>query len=1069
MQALQLLGCLHALLLISLSWRSAVRLTAGTVHRLCAAFLLEWSNLVCTGLILATFSRLNSVGLYFSTSVALGCALEFWLALRKTSPLPAGPKIVEDRGGRFDQLVRWALAATLGFATLASLLICWHFVPNNWDTCTYRFSRVFFYLSQGNLLHFGATFDQRLLYYPLNGVLAYIFLALYQFGAQWMYLVTGLAWIFAGLGIYLAARGLGASHTGSVVAAWLGVMSPNVLAQATATTDEVLAATPILIGVSFGMAWFSTSRRRYAVLAGLGIGLGGGTKLHWTFYWVFVLAAVISLALYLRRKPEARQEFRRRVPDALLAGCVALPLLASFVVCNYMSSGMFMHPGLAEANLNRPFRLDIAREKIRINTAQLFLNPIPDLVPPVRQAERQIAYASFNQFFMKCCFADLVETPKPSRSGYRFTGLVKPDGFSYSEYSVWLGFLPHLLVLAGLVGVFTRKLRLASLAFLASFFFWHATDSVQNLYIDDVAAYYSFPAVIAIAGLAPAWDFATDSRRLSGRLLLAAFFAVFATHLVLGANLLRYGGLRNIMFLSSKPAPPADMHPVDPGVIHAIQSARQIYIPYTHWEVLYWNYMRFNPAARYRTGEDLHAPTSGDAMLLLDDLGDPHYDLVPVRLPKGTVQGLSYLGTADHNVQVFAGNGTPAVRASSGPGYYAVVPFTETVDNQTGAAELKTGRHWSSEASADCCLGLERSDQIEVRYELQSTTSEKQLVHEWLLPGRPDSGLSFKTDDGYDMLVIETRSVKHPDEVVRTVHRLGDQAYVIGGNENIHAGNRPLTVNVPLTVKIPALAPEPYDLKGNHYSVSWLKEQTQFSVINSGKEVQATLELQLATFGKPRTAQLLSAGRVVGVPFPVSHIFWENGAETVRFTVRLMQGENKFVLASKEAPSDLPDGRHVCFLLIGDITAVSTSPALPDKHEENRPLMVKTQALAPEPYDLKGKHYSVNWLKQETQFSVINPGNEAQGTIELQLATFGKPRTAELLSAGRVIGRPFPISHIFWENGAETVRFSVRLEPGENKFVLASKETPSGLPDRRQVCFLLIGDITAVSALSGKS
>ena len=110
----------------------------------------------------------------------------------------------------------------------------------------------------------------------------------------------------------------------------------------------------------------------------------------------------------------------------------------------------------------------------------------------------------------------------------------------------------------------------------------------------------------------------------------------------------------------------------------------------------------------------------------------------------------------------------------------------------------------------------------------------------------------------------------------------------------------------------------------------------------------------------------------------------------------------------------------------------------------------------------------MSWLGKETLFSVTNFGREAQGTLELQLATFGKPHTAELLSAGRLVGGPRPISHVFWENGAEIVRFNVTLAHGENKFVLTSKETPNELPGGRQVCFLLIGNVTAVCNLPGK-
>ena len=41
-----------------------------------------------------------------------------------------------------------------------------------------------------------------------------------------------------------------------------------------------------------------------------------------------------------------------------------------------------------------------------------------------------------------------------------------------------------------------------------------------------------------------------------------------------------------------------------------------IYIPFTRWELLYWNLMRFNPGARYRTGGELTLPSRDTLMLL---------------------------------------------------------------------------------------------------------------------------------------------------------------------------------------------------------------------------------------------------------------------------------------------------------------------------------------------------------------------------------------------------------------------------------------------------------------------
>ena len=308
-----------------------------------------------------------------------------------------------------------------------------------WDSATYRFSRAFFYLAHGNLLDTG-NWDPRLSIYPLNGALLYVFPAIYRFSPKWMSLVTYMAWIFTGLSVYVAARSLRTSRTGSVVAAWLCCMSPSILAQATSTNDELLAAVPILLGLVFAREFWLTSLRRYAMLAGIGIGLGLGTKLHWVFYSVFLGATAIVTTVRAVRSAEFRSRMVRRLPTLIVASIVAASLSTPFMVSNYISSGRITITEFNNLVLNQPFRLSLALEKIRVNTAELFLSPIPDLVPPVDREQRRAAYIAFNRFFMDCCFSDLVETVELSHpGGYVFQGPANPDGYLFYEYT-WLGF-----------------------------------------------------------------------------------------------------------------------------------------------------------------------------------------------------------------------------------------------------------------------------------------------------------------------------------------------------------------------------------------------------------------------------------------------------------------------------------------------------------------------------------------------------------------------------------------------------------------------------------------------------
>jgi hypothetical protein len=397
--------------------------------------------------------------------------------------------------------------------------------------------------------------------------------------------------------------------------------------------------------------------------------------------------------------------------------------------------------------------------------------------------------------------------------------------------------------------------------------------------------------------------------------MLACFFLVIATHMMLATNLLAFGGLRNLKFVTHKPSPPADLHPVDPAVVDAIQSAHQIYIPYAHWEVLYWNFMRFNPAASYRTGLELNSPAS-DLLMLVSTAPEHDVDLLPAKLPAGNVPGLVYVGLASGD-QIFA---TGAHLESKYPSRraYTVIPFTWAFDNASGTRiGVHTGGFRENVQSLACCIGIRPEDGVELRYELQSTRTGRQLDHDWFLPGQSDHGLSLDPIAEYDTLAIETRSVKQPDEIVRTVHRLSSGAYTVGGNEMTYSGNR-----LPLA-SIPTLAPEPYEQGGKRYTVSWLGKDTSISVFNPGQETEATLELQLATFGKPHTAVLVRDGIAIASPAQISRIFWVNGAEAVQFDVRLAARENRFVLRSKDSPDELPGGRQVCFLLIGDVKVVA--------------------------------------------------------------------------------------------------------------------------------------------------
>lgn len=296
------LAHLCALLLLTVS--ATRRLFSGFLTRCAATFILTWVNLAYTALSLATVSQLNNVFLYLTVSTGLAAGFLYAVARigRGVEPLELFDAADDESVGGMRRVVTVFLWATLLLAGLSTLLIDLRYYANNWDTLAYRFSRVFFYLAQGHLLHFVQGFDPRAVFYPFNATLGYIFPAIYGLDGHVFNLPSLFCWVFSGCGVFLMSRVLGASRFGSFVAAWLCLMAPIVLCVGASTNDEVLAAAPTVCGMVFLIRALRQWSRRCAVLGLVGLGLGFGVKLHWGFLlrlpsWPFLSPPFFSCVL----------------------------------------------------------------------------------------------------------------------------------------------------------------------------------------------------------------------------------------------------------------------------------------------------------------------------------------------------------------------------------------------------------------------------------------------------------------------------------------------------------------------------------------------------------------------------------------------------------------------------------------------------------------------------------------------------------------------------------------------------------------------------------------------------
>ena len=228
------------------------------------------------------------------------------------------------------------------------------------------------------------------------------------------------------------------------------------------TNDEVLAASAILLGLPFAVDWVKTSKRRFGLLAGMAFGLGVGTKLHWAFYYPYlILAGLFACIWVFRNLDEVRPQLGVRVTGLVMAAIPMLAFGANFAVANWLSEGVWTNSTMNDAVLNKPFNRKVAEEKLYAGTGQLFLAPIPDVLRHGSQAEVVKQYEAFNSSVDKALFSGITEIRKVSIEGYQFKGPLSDGAVSYlmNEYTVFAGFLPWLVTAAVLLAAFRKDVN----------------------------------------------------------------------------------------------------------------------------------------------------------------------------------------------------------------------------------------------------------------------------------------------------------------------------------------------------------------------------------------------------------------------------------------------------------------------------------------------------------------------------------------------------------------------------------------------------------------------------------
>ncbi len=416
----------HTALLLLAAHATARRLVRGCLERLLATALLAWGNLVVTSLLLSTLHRLGHEAWFFRASLLLAAAV--WFVFRRHEP--EGPAAPADRPA--------ALLLVAGLGTLAmlgwvSLRIAATYEPNNYDSLTYHLPRAMFYLGQDSLAHF-STGNDRQVYFPFNYNLLQLFALIYDPPRQSLTFINLGAWVVAGLALYRLGRQARFGANAAFGATWLGLTATQVLAQATATTNDLPTGAGLLCVLVFTLNWRESRSPSDAWLAGLAAGLTAGSKLTVVFFGPAAALIVLWLLWQHWRRGDlagALGGIRAWILPGLLAGALATP----FALINLAAKGGWMTKAY-DFTLNRPFSVGSVAQTSAGYLAQLFLEPLHRFSYDLDFTARLNAWGTRTLF-------------PHWNEAYAFSPLYlfPPD---LNEDHVWFGFTGPVILLAGL-------------------------------------------------------------------------------------------------------------------------------------------------------------------------------------------------------------------------------------------------------------------------------------------------------------------------------------------------------------------------------------------------------------------------------------------------------------------------------------------------------------------------------------------------------------------------------------------------------------------------------------------
>ncbi len=515
---------------VAVAWIAAGAGWREPVLRALAAWLLFWSSTIALGLVLSAAGALASPPAWFAGSVVLaGVAL----AARRAIPPAAGDDPRKSLAewsaewGRTGSLRRAAVVLALGGAlgtwalALVSLLAA---APHSWDAHSYHLPRIAYYLQQGSLAPFGASFWAQEVH-AKGSAIVQLFLFLGFARSEPAFQLA--AWSSAPallVGVFVTARTIGASRMASTIAAGAAGLLTCVVAQSITATNDLPAAALGGAALAFGTRSRRRGSRADALAAALALATFAAVKLT---FLVIVPPLATALLIFPGEWGRARRP--------LIVGALALAIFGTGLAlpAGYLDNlRQFGHPaGPERVRRAHSFEGASIDERLRGGAMNIFRYASDflrlDGLPPNPVTVRLSQTLSFAPLEIGTRLGLNPRGPGARRTGRR----VEPVSGQHS----WWGPLGALLALPALALALLARFRTrSSLALLAGLAVFVAVQAWIGPYDRFKGRYFMYAVPFAMPIVASVID------RLRGRAVEAALVVVLAVGMACGASTLLF-------------------------------------------------------------------------------------------------------------------------------------------------------------------------------------------------------------------------------------------------------------------------------------------------------------------------------------------------------------------------------------------------------------------------------------------------------------------------------------------------------------------------------------------------